>query len=259
MSFWSHQTLVDNLTEIIPNGETPKVDANSIELTLASEVYISPSWVDKAPRKKTIEKYEEDYCFTIPPGQFGFLQTAEDVKIPTTVMGFISLKSSIKMLGLVNVSGFHVDPGWNGPLTFAVFNAGPSPVHLKVGMDLFLLWIAGLDHETEEPRTKRLADDHFLETVNKVSGSVNSGYDLQAKLEQLDKKVSNYITAFFVILALLTSIAGGLILLGMSGQKHPSHNLPIEVENSETNVSNNEPQQNKSSVEDLKLPETPDE
>ena len=217
MSFWSHQTLVKNLAKIIPNGECPKVDANSIELTLASKVYISPSWVEKRPSKHTIEQHEEGDCFTIPPGQFGFLQTAERVNIPPSVMGFISLKSSKKMLGLVNVSGFHVDPGWNGSLTFAVFNAGPSSVHLKVGMDLFLLWITDLDQETEKPRVKKLAEDHFLNTVNGVSGSVNSGYDLQAKIEQLDRKMAIHQSVAAVILVLLLGIAGRLIWLWMLG------------------------------------------
>jgi dCTP deaminase len=49
---------------------------------------------------------------------------------------------------LVNVSGFHVDPGYHGQLTFAVFNAGPVPIHLKRGQPIFLIWYASLDRET---------------------------------------------------------------------------------------------------------------
>ena len=32
------------------------------------------------------------------------------------------------------------------PLIFAIFNAGPSPVHLQRGLPLFLIWYAALDH-----------------------------------------------------------------------------------------------------------------
>jgi len=259
MSFWSYQTLVKNLTRIIPNGEKPKVDANSIELTLAPEVYISPSWDEKAPRKKTIEHYEKDSCFTIPPGQFGFLQTAEHVKIPPTVMGFISLKSGKKMLGLVNVSGFHVDPGWNGPLTFSVFNAGPSPVHLQVGMNLFLLWIATLDHETVRPRTKKLAKDHFLNTVNAVSGSVKSGYDLQAKLEQLDKKVGILQTVASILLVIILGLLGREIWLWKIGQESPPSQIPITAEISVITSTSDKPLEHPTFIDEKKAPESRDE
>lgn len=72
-----------------------------------------------------------------PPGQFAFILAEETVRVPPSAMAFISMRATFKMKGLVNVSGFHVDPGWNGPLIFAVHNAGPGPVHLQRGLPLF--------------------------------------------------------------------------------------------------------------------------
>src|SRR5690606_791554 len=83
--------------------------------------------------------------FTIPPGQFAFLLTEEVVSIPDNLMGWISLRSGIKFKGLVNISGFHVDPGFKGNLIYSVFNAGPSPIPISRGDPLFKLWIAELD------------------------------------------------------------------------------------------------------------------
>jgi len=259
MSFWSHQTLLANLAQIVPSGEQPKVDANSIELTLGSKVYISPSWHEKSPLKKTIQQYENDHCFTIPPGQFGFLQTTEIIKIPPTVMGFISLKSSKKMLGLVNVSGFHVDPGWEGHLTFAVFNAGPSPVHLKVGMELFLLWIADLDQETTKPRTKILSKDHFLATVNGVSGSVKSGYDLQAKLEQLDRKVEFHRYVFSILMIILLGITGRYLWSSMSTPDRHTSESSIVDKSSVNSSTYDETQIEGNPANKLTKPPSPDE
>jgi dCTP deaminase len=71
--------------------------------------------------------------------------TEEVVRIPPDVLGFISLRTTWKFRGLINVSGFHVDPGFHGNLIYAVYNAGPAPVHLARGMDLFLIWFAELD------------------------------------------------------------------------------------------------------------------
>ena len=56
--------------------------------------------------------------FTIPPGQFAFLLTEEVVSVPPDALAFISIRAKTKFRGLVNVSGFHVDPGyqWSDPV-----------------------------------------------------------------------------------------------------------------------------------------------
>jgi dCTP deaminase len=45
-------------------------------------------------------------------------------------MGFIAVHTSISSQGVVNISGFHVDPGFRGPVIFTIFNAGPKAVIL---------------------------------------------------------------------------------------------------------------------------------
>ena len=60
------------------------------------------------------------------PGQFAFLLTDEIVEVPDSAMALISIKAKIKWRGLINVSGFHVDPGFKGRLIFSVYNAGPG-------------------------------------------------------------------------------------------------------------------------------------
>src|SRR5690606_34294489 len=66
----------------------------------------------------------------IPPGQFGLLLTQEELSMPLNLIAFISIKASKKMTGLVNVSGFHVDPGFEGRLKFSVYNAGSKDIIL---------------------------------------------------------------------------------------------------------------------------------
>ena len=86
----------------------------------------------------------------IPPGHFAQLLTEEAVRIPPDALGLISMKSKVKSLGLVNVSGFHVDPGFRGRLRFSVYNAGPSPVVISRGAPTFLIWFAALDAPTQD-------------------------------------------------------------------------------------------------------------
>jgi len=107
-------------------------------------------------------------------------------------MGFISIKATFKSKGLVNVSGFHVDPGWRGPLIFAVFNAGPATIHLQRGMDLFLLWIADLDEPSKKHKSKPGQAGIPPTMINNLSGVVDSVYALEGridlKLDALGKK-----------------------------------------------------------------------
>ena len=94
------------------------------------------------------------------------------------------MKTTFKWKGLVNVSGFHVDPGWVGPLIFGVFNAGPSPVHLHRGPPLFLIWYADLDEKSQKSKTQPGPGNILAATINNLTGGVNS-------IHALDKRVAN--------------------------------------------------------------------
>lgn len=65
------------------------------------------------------------------------------------------MKSGLKNSGLVNVSGFHVDPGYKGKLLFAIFNAGPQTVTVRCDQDAFLIWFARLEGATETYARKK--------------------------------------------------------------------------------------------------------
>ena len=108
-------------------------------LRIGPEIYVTPHMGQGDRSSVTKRRPAEKECFTIPAGQFGFLLTEVSLTVPYNLLGFISIRATIKFKGLVNVSGFHVDPGFKGRLIFSVFNAGPAPVHLKRGDGIFLL------------------------------------------------------------------------------------------------------------------------
>jgi dCTP deaminase len=92
--------------------------------------------LESAPPRDTV---------VIPPGQFAFLMTEEEVKVPSDAVALISMKAKIKFRGLINVSGFHVDPGFSGKLVFSMYNAGPREIILRRLQRLFLIVYADLD------------------------------------------------------------------------------------------------------------------
>jgi dCTP deaminase len=152
MSFWSSQCIKDKQQEsekltpqspLIHPYDKDNVMHAAYELSLDRDCLITPDDSTSgtaSPNKKAIR---------IPPGQFALLLTKEYVNIPRNVIAFISLKGSVKFRGLVNISGFQVDPGFYGQLKFSVYNASSEDVHLNFGKPCFLIWFADLKAENE--------------------------------------------------------------------------------------------------------------
>lgn len=137
----------NNLTALLETSDVispfnkERIKNGAYELSLGSQVFQT----DSKPRvTKVLSESEEIY---IEPGQFALLLTEETVKIPETNIAFISIKAKIKFKGLVNVSGFHVDPGFTGKLLFSVYNAGPSTIVLSRGSQYFPIWFAELNEK----------------------------------------------------------------------------------------------------------------
>jgi dCTP deaminase len=110
----------------------------SHDLCLGKEVYITS---EDIPRSLTCET---PYV-TIKPGEFALLITYEYLKLDINTMAFISVKFTYKKQGLINISGFHVDPGYHGQIIFSVYNAGPSDIVLKYEEPVFMIFFEELD------------------------------------------------------------------------------------------------------------------
>ncbi|TAE56962.1 MAG: deoxycytidine triphosphate deaminase [Nostocales cyanobacterium] len=190
MSFWSSQTLRSRLPTLIEPFNADQIESASYELCLGEEVYISslPDTPVKE-RKKVILREKETVC--IPPGQFAFLITSEIIKVPKNSIAFISIKFKFKSHGLINVSGFHVDPGYDGKLIFAVYNAGSLNFHVASGERIFAIWYADLDQEDENSRNKNGYNSIPTDLMNSPD-LVSSLPYLKKRLDELEKKVESY-------------------------------------------------------------------
>jgi dCTP deaminase len=196
MTFWSSQRIERNLSRLTNNADPAMVDCNALTLTIGGEVYITPGLDQSAPSLHTKRQLGPQEPLAIPPGQFAFLLAEETITIPNDVMGFISIKATYKLRGLVNVSGFHVDPGWIGQLIFTVFNAGPATVHLQRGLPVFLLWIADLDGPSEKFRNKPSVSGIPPGIISNITGVVDSIYALERRMNQEIKMVDDKQEAF---------------------------------------------------------------
>ncbi len=196
MPFWSGERIVAEGAALISDFDTSRIDCAAYTLRLGDEAFItSDKFYGAAPGDPLVVKLDHDApkrMLKIPPGQFGFLITEESVHVPNSAIGFISLKTTYKFRGLINVSGFHVDPGWNGKLIFGVYNAGASDIVLERGQALFLIFFADLDNPKTSSHYKgnatgRKGIDAAL--IQGMTGQVFSPLMLQREMKDLQEKV----------------------------------------------------------------------
>jgi dCTP deaminase len=222
MGFWSTEKFKIRASQsnIIDDYSAENVKHGAYELAVGAEAFLTSS---PEETKKSLEAGE---TFVIPPGQFAILLTEEAVRIPTNAIGFISVRFSVKRRGLINVSGFHVDPGYRYRLKFAVYNAGSQAITLHRGKRIFLLWLADLDRETSDVY-HRSEGDHGTITdrdQDDLRGVVSSPAQLRQEVDDLKKvdfadlkqKFESHRVLYAVLVTLIGALFTRLAFLPMS-------------------------------------------
>jgi len=178
MSFWSGEKILKN-PAVITDFNPEQVDANAYNLKMGDCYFVTGNGEDRT--KVFLEANEP---FLIPPGQFAYLMSHEELNIPADTMAFISMRTGIKFNGLINVSGFHVDPGYKGKLIYAAYNASPSPLQICEGETIFKIWFADLNQKSGK--------DHIFTGIGKsdigndlIRGMSKEIYSLQAIADKM--------------------------------------------------------------------------
>lgn len=241
MGFWSGDRIAAELNiggraEIVSNFSKEQINECAYVLKLGGQYFVTPDpTTDIAQNyRKTLSPAEigdngrqikPAESFIIPPGQFAFLLTEEYLNIPDNVLCFISIKAHFKFQGLVNVSGFHVDPGFHGQLIFSVFNAGPKAITVSRGENIFLIWFSDLCYKNiDEPydsKYTRIDKGAQQEIGNRLISDMNRPlYSLQTVSDQLSQfeilktdidnaarkieNINNFIATIKTIVAIIT-------------------------------------------------------
>ncbi len=207
--FLSGDVIAEECKSWIVPFDPSRVDGAAYTMRIGDEAFVSPD--SREARKPGLaERLNQGEPIVIPPGQFAYLTTREQVTIPHDVLGFINMRSGLKMSGLVNVSGFHVDPGYSGKLLFAVLNAGPQSITVRCDQPAFLIWFSRIEGASEKyARQKagfRAIDTELMGRLPAENASVVS---LSERMDQLDRRLS-------YVLGLLT-LAGGFAVAVVSG------------------------------------------
>jgi dCTP deaminase len=211
MTFWSTQTIRNRAKplELFDPYESTAVRHAAYELAMGPEAFITST----EGRRKTQLKEKE--ALVVPTGQFAILLTEERVKIPDDAIGFISMRFKVKKQGLVNVSGFHVDPGFAGRLKFSVYNAGPGDITITRGDRIFMLWLADLDETCEDPYGDAGPDQDVINSgdQNVMQGNVASPGQLRKDVDRLEHLYSAHKGYLTLLIGILGALFVRLIFL----------------------------------------------
>lgn len=193
MAFWSKERIVEeqrhrNLVE--PFAEET-IEQSAVALGVAPQYAITLADGEGA---RVVARDGE--CLKIPAGQFALLLTTERVSVPTDAIAFISMKAKFKLRGLINVSGFHVDPGFEGRLKFAVYNAGSAPVELDPNQRLFLIWYSDLDRETMAAYSgsRKGQDEITAADIMSIRGIVATPAGLSSRIDSIEQTLEHEIS-----------------------------------------------------------------
>lgn len=207
MAFWSGEKLKQELRGLITDFDESRIDCGAYRLRVGDQAFVTGDQLQTSSPCEPLVNIlglPPNHTIRIAPGQFAFLLTLEEVRVPPSAMALISMRARYKFKGLINVSGFHVDPGWRGKLLFSVYNAGPSEVILARGEQLFLIVYADLDRPTSMVyKGGSLGQDAIdVSLLQNMTSQVFSPQALQKKLDAVDDKMGR--------IELATGIAAGI-------------------------------------------------
>jgi len=209
MSFWSTNKIEAEQakTPLVTPFNPDRVKQGAYELSMGSQAAISREGQNRIIKLKKREVLE------IPPGQFALLLTEEKVSIPNDVVSFISLKTSVKSQGLVNVSGFHVDPGFKCRLKFWVYNAGNQSIPILQGDPVFLIWFSDLDEPTRDPYAKNSPahDEITSDDLRQLHGHLASPAALAEQIKRMEHKIGVFQWIGSTVIVILIGLCIALV------------------------------------------------
>jgi len=221
MSFWSGEKLAQRLPSLIQTFKQNNLDCASYRLCIGEQVFAtSDRFATGAPASPLVSilSTPPNNTLRIKPGQFAFLMTEEVIQVPDDAIALISMRAAYKFKGLINVSGFHVDPGWDGKLLFSVYNAGPGEIIVERGDPAFLIVYADLDCKSQSLYSGSSKGQSTIKAplLQNMTEQVFSPLMLQRRIEDLVEKVADVekTAAMWKVITLAVSTMAG-ILIGM--------------------------------------------
>ncbi len=146
-----HQAIANGTVSIAPLVDA-NINAASLDLCLGR--------VDALGRQS---EARAGTMIEIAPLECAHAWTRETVCLPANMMARVGPMARLSHLGLFLGHGLQVDPGFEGELAFALFNASPNPITLRLGDPVLSLELVELGAPSKRPINATLATGDFAE------------------------------------------------------------------------------------------------
>jgi dCTP deaminase len=170
----------------------------SYDLRVGDEVFLSE-------RRVPTRLGQDSPYVLLPPGQFALIKTFEKISIPRDLIGLLSIRSTFKFQGLINISGFHVDPTYRGHLIFSVQNVGPNDIRLEYKHPTFMLMLATLKTKYDGDQRREGHARIPLDFMAQLGGPSVTLATLKRDLDRMSLSVKIYGGLLVAVLAALVA------------------------------------------------------
>jgi dCTP deaminase len=234
MSFWGNEKwLLANEGKKIVDGFCDKfLRDGCYRLGVGDHAMVSSTLGENAD---PMRRLDDKNPLTLQPGQFAHLITEEAVHLPDETIGFINVATKTKIRGLVNISGFHVDPLYSGKLIFTVFNAGPTALVIPRGERIFRLWLSDFSGKGGQSETK--FDRIPPEWAERLHGTYPSPFALANRVSELEVRIDEVKAQRSQLLIAL--VIAGLFLLPFVASLYASIHGPLFVDQIKARIETN--------------------
>jgi len=195
----------DEVTKQMTTQQKSDDDGVAFDLRLGSQYYLSG---EDYPDKLN----DGDYL-NIKPGQLALLTTYEQFSMPLDYVAFISMRFRIKAAGLINVSGFQVDPGYQGVFIFSVYNAGPNTVPLQFREKIFTIIFSQTSKKISHKRNhiNEIPVEKWSKLMQRKNISLVGLEDRLSELEKSFQRVKYSIPIIVTSVGIAATILGYLL------------------------------------------------
>lgn len=168
--------------------------------------------------------------YFLKPGKTVMVETKEVIKMPPYLAGIGFPPSKIAVRGILMTNPGHIDPGYEGKLSFTLINMGKDIYPLRMGDKIFSILIFHLDG-----RCKKSLKDRKI-------GLINSGGVKQENIDALNKDFMNVEKRAKKIIVRNGLLAGVIVtsiaLLGTGAMQYLLNNNEANLESRVLNIEN---------------------
>lgn len=153
---------------------------------------------------------------TLHPGEFVFVKTAEEFRIPDDTVAFIHERTSAIRLGL-NISGTSpLKPGFQGACFIRVTNLSARDIKLEKGLGIAQVCFFRLERAPESPYSKQRKNHFQNETAFRGLGGYESEYakymaGMAKQKDELEKMQGRIYANVVSILGVFSAIVALLV------------------------------------------------